>query len=200
MRRVARYWLEHGIPRPENRGGDQRSPTNSQKKEAIKRHIESFRCKASHYARRGAPGRKYLPCDMNVKKMHDLFMEQNHEQVTYGLYYSVFVYNFNLSFGNPAKDVCGTCMRYKMRLRDKELTDDERKESVAHFIVHRRFANQFYRELNNTENATTLCFDMMENLVLPKTSIGQAFYSRQLYLYVFCVVNHRGEGQPHNHR
>lgn len=36
----------------------------------------------------------------------------------------------------------------------------------------------------------TVCFDIMENLVLPKTAIDQAYYSRQLYLYVFAVVHH----------
>ena len=30
---------------------------------------------------------------------------------------------------------------------------------------------------------------------MPKTSVGQAFYSRQLYMYVFGIVVHRGEGQ-----
>ena len=39
----------------------------------------------------------------------------------------------------------------------------------------------------------TLCFDIMQNMVLPKTSIGQAYYSRQMYLYLFGVVVHHGE-------
>ena len=33
----------------------------------------------------------------------------------------------------------------------------------------------------------------MQNMVLPKTSIGQAYYSRQMYLYLFGVVVHHGE-------
>ena len=36
--------------------------------------------------------------------------------------------------------------------------------------------------------------DMVENLVLPRTPIGQAYYSRQLYLHVFGVVLHRADG------
>ncbi|MGL4695156.1 hypothetical protein, partial [Enterococcus larvae] len=35
----------------------------------------------------------------------------------------------------------------------------------------------------------------MQNQVLPKSPISQTFYSRQLYLYVFGVVRHRGRGQ-----
>jgi len=34
---------------------------------------------------------------------------------------------------------------------------------------------------------------MMQNLVLPKTAIGQAYYSWQMYLYLFGVVVHHGE-------
>ena len=30
----------------------------------------SFMCRASHYARRGSPGRKYLPSDLSVARMH----------------------------------------------------------------------------------------------------------------------------------
>lgn len=38
------------------------------------------------------------------------------------------------------------------------------------------------------EGHVTLCFDMMQNLVLPKTAIGQACYLLQMYLYLFGVV------------
>jgi len=43
------------------------------------------------------------------------------------------------------------------------------------------------------EGHVTLGFDMMQNLVLPKTAIGQAYYSRQMYLYLFGVVVHHEE-------
>ena len=37
------------------------------------------------------PGRKYLPSDVNVKKMHELFLEQN--EVKYNFYYGIFNYD-----------------------------------------------------------------------------------------------------------
>ena len=42
-------------------------------------------------------------------------------------------------------------------------------------------------------DAVTVCFDMMQNVILPRTPIGQAYYSRQLYVYVFGVVLHHGK-------
>ena len=53
----------------------------------------------------------------------------------------------------------------------------------------------FYDLLGQVDHdAVTLCFDMMQNLILPKTAIGQAYYSRQLYMYLFGVVIHHGTG------
>ena len=127
--------------------------------------------------------------------MHRLFQEQNDEQVTFSLYYSVFMFDFNLAFGHPAKDVCSTCMKYRIQMRNPDLSANDRREKTALYIVHRRRARQFYESMQQVQNTYTVCFDVMENLVLPKSAIGQTFYSRQLYMYVFCVVRHRGQGQ-----
>lgn len=67
---IAKHWFEHGVSMPENLGGARNVDTNAKKREHVKEHIETFTCCASHYARRGAPGRKYLPTDLSVKKMH----------------------------------------------------------------------------------------------------------------------------------
>ena len=42
---------------------------------AILEHIESFHPAVSHYRRKHAPLRRYLPPTLNVRKMHDLFTE-----------------------------------------------------------------------------------------------------------------------------
>ena len=63
-------------------------------------------------------------------------------------------------------------------------------------MLHRCKARKFYDSLNDVEDSFTVAFDMMENLVLPKSAIRQSYYSRQLYLYLFGVVHHRGRNQP----
>ena len=188
--------MAKGVARPENRGGARNIARNQTRREAVQNHIQSFTCRASHYARRSAPGRKYLPTDLNVKKMHELFIQQNDEQVTYALYYSVFMYDFNLAFGHPAVDICSTCLKSKFQLKNPSITDQAKQELSAMYILHRRRARRFYECLNNVQDSFTVCFDIMENLVLPKCPIGQSFYSRQLYMYVFCIVHHRGYNQP----
>ena len=76
------------------------------------------------------------------------------------------------------------------------MTEIEKQTETALFILHRRRARVFYDMMNEVQNSTTVCFDMMKNLVLPKTPISQAYYSRQLYLYVFGVIVHRGKERP----
>ncbi|XP_060790810.1 uncharacterized protein LOC132894682 [Neoarius graeffei] len=180
---------------PRKRGGSRPNPEITAKKEVIRGHIKSFACRASHYARRGAPGRKYLPSDPSVAKMHRLFSEQNHLQVTYSLYWSIFVYDFNLAFGHPAKDVCSVCVKSRMAMNDLGLKEEEKREKILQYSLHRRRARQFYNILNDVGDSFTVCFDVMENLVLPKSAIVQTYYSRQLYYYVFGVVRHHGRGE-----
>ena len=196
--RIAQYWALNGNPRPENRGGKRVNTEKEEKKDQINAHIQQFTCRASHYARKDNPGRKYLPSDLSVAKMHRLFEDENHAQVTYGLYYSVFMYNFNLAFGRPATDMCSTCGGYKLSIKNQNIPLEKRQEAAAMYILHRRKARMFYSLLQakgQDTNVVTLCFDMMENQVLPKVPINQAYYSRQMYLYVLGIVRHRSTGQ-----
>ena len=66
--------MEHGTSRPENRGGIRVNEDMVGNKDAICDHIKMFTCRASQYTRRGAPSRKYLPSDLNVRRMHELFL------------------------------------------------------------------------------------------------------------------------------
>ena len=113
----------------------------------------------------------------------------------YGLYYSMFSYDFNLGFSHPAKDVCSEYVKFRLQPKDRTLTEEEKCIESAMFILYRCRARRFYDILNDVGNSFTVCFDIMENLVLSKTLIGQTYYSCQLYLFVFGVVHHPECGQ-----
>ena len=126
--------------------------------------------------------------------MDALFQEQNYAHISYSLYYSVFVHQFKLGFGHPAIDACAICANYKLKMKDPHMKDKERKTEAAMFILHRRRAWIFSNMLGIFEKQSlTLCFDMMQYLGLPRTQVGQAYSSRQLYMYVFGVVVHYGK-------
>ncbi|XP_035801270.1 uncharacterized protein LOC118469885 [Amphiprion ocellaris] len=190
---IAKYWMQKGVPMPELRGGARNTEEKAAKREAIRRHIQKLTCRASHYVCCGAPGRKYLPANLNVKKMHELFCRQNKEQISYAEYYSVFMYDFNLGFGHPAKDVCSACIKFQLKL--KELSGEEKCRESALFLFRRQRGRRFYDKI---AESFTILFDMMQNMVLPKSPIGQIYYSRQLYQCVFGVFLHHG--RIHNQR
>ena len=192
VQRIARHWLNTGVPHPERIGGHRHNAEREEKKRAVRNHITSFTCRASYWKKT----RKYLPSDLNIIKMKHLFDEQNHMQVSYRMYYSVFQYDFNLGFGHPATDICSTCVHHRFRMKDPDSTDEEKRQEVMHLMLHRRRSRMFYVLMNLVEDSVTVRFDVMENLVLPKSPIGQTYYSRQLYMYVFGVVNHHGRGGP----
>ena len=84
-------------------------------------------------------------------------------------------------------------------MKDPHMTDEERKTEAVMFILHRRRAWVFYDMLGIFDkHSLTLCFDMMQNLVLPRTPVSQAYYSRQLYMYVVGVVVHYGKDCAQN--
>ncbi|KAK3761495.1 hypothetical protein RRG08_056580 [Elysia crispata] len=101
--------------------------------------------------------------------MYRMFREHNHLQVSYSLYHSVFSHKFNLGFGSPATDVCATSTQFRHQVRNDTLTEDQKKVISAEFILHRRRQRQFYDIVNRFGDTATVCFDMMENLVLPRT-------------------------------
>lgn len=79
-------------------------------------------------------------------------------------------------------------------MSDIDLTEQKQVKSAS-FILHQRRAWKFYDLLGNVDKgAVTVCFDMMQNLALPKISIGQAYYSQQLYMYVFGIVVQHWKG------
>ena len=187
------YYSEHKGSRPEQRGGSRNTEQKLAVRKSICNHISKFTCKASHYGRKSAPGKKYLSSDLSIRKMHDLYLKECLFNVSYNLYLSVFHGDFNLGFGRPATDVCATCVSYKRKLKDVNSTKEERLVQAATYLLHRRKARAFYDKMNDVQDSCTLCFDIMENLVLPKTTICESYYSRQLYIHVLCIVRHAGK-------
>ena len=92
----------------------------------------------------------------------------------------------NLGLGSPKTDACSFCERVRNQTKAEKKT--ERKKSlVTDLVVHMK--NSFYELLKDQrEGLKTICFDHQQNQVLPKVPDQQAYYSRQLYTYNFCVV------------
>lgn len=71
------------------------------------------------------------------------------------------------------------------------LDDDLRKSIVVEQLLHKTRARRFFQELNKIpERTITINFDLMQNMPLPRTQIGEAYYARQLWYYTFGIIIH----------
>ncbi|CAG9773256.1 unnamed protein product [Ceutorhynchus assimilis] len=168
----------------------------------VKNHIESFPARESHYSR-NKNKKKFLPAELNVKKMYELYLEKydfdqysllkNHQKikpkVTYDFYYRYFTQNYNLSFGYPRSDTCSSCDVMKIRI-EAASTEEERRELTVQKEVHLRKAQAFYDDLKEKSelavtdpSVETICFDYQQNLPLPVLTTGDIFYARQIWVY-----------------
>lgn len=92
-------------------------------KSAIVGHIGSFKGRKGHY-NLSESTKIYLPEELNIKKMFDMFCSQNENiQVSYETYRTIFSTEFNISFGFPRMDTCSTCDEYiaKSKILEAEI-------------------------------------------------------------------------------
>nr|CAI5855165.1 unnamed protein product [Callosobruchus analis] len=149
----------------------------------ISEHIEPFPKKESHYS-----GREVYYLDSNLFNIRYLM----YQQISYAPY-KFFVENFKLFLGRPQVDVCGTCETYKIKIKDDYL--NETAKGMAEYLVHKRRTKKFYSELKSETQKVdephilALCFDFMQNIQLPATTVGDAFYYNELTTNVFCIHN-----------
>ena len=110
-------------------------------RELIREHIRSFPARASHYSRKDNCGRTYLSPELSIARLHRDFLEKHDPQylqleeenrqrkishqplqkirkpiASEHFYHDIFVNEFNIYFGYPRMDTCGTCDSLKLRI------------------------------------------------------------------------------------
>lgn len=102
--------------------------------------------------------------------------------------YFRFIFNrlCNLGFGSPRVDVCSKCLELSEKIKSckalKSLLVTEKR-------VHSLRSKAFYSLLKENKNdLLILSFDCQKNQPLPKLPDQSTYYSRQLYLNNFCIV------------
>ncbi|GFS25892.1 hypothetical protein ElyMa_005195300 [Elysia marginata] len=171
-------------------------------------HIQSFRGRVSHYSRRKTR-KVYLPEDINISKMHAMFVEKHpNVKCSYDTYRDTFNNKFNISFGYPRKDTCTTCDKLKVKLdslncklnqtsldSDTSIDLQRRKDRItATLELHQRKGEVFYErkkasriEAQNNDDVEAVCFDFQKNLPLPNVTTQDVYFSRQLSFYSFNI-------------
>ena len=82
-------------------------------KQSIISHIELFRPSISHYQRKYAPLRRYLPAGMTVAEINSNYKEKHPEEmVCHESYRKIFV-SMKISFTKLGGEECEECEEYK---------------------------------------------------------------------------------------
>ncbi|KAK0059745.1 hypothetical protein Bpfe_010913, partial [Biomphalaria pfeifferi] len=124
----------------------------------------------------------------------------NHKHVSKKIFDKIF-HSLDLSFNNPHKDQCDTCVAYKQGSVDSVSFQEhiEMKDRARHFkALDKELAAE-----NDTLKVVTM--DMQQLLLCPKSFASAVYYKRKLSVHnltlydlkskdVFCYLWHEGQG------
>ncbi|PSN52604.1 hypothetical protein C0J52_19561 [Blattella germanica] len=167
--------------------GNYHRPLPDETKNAVMDHIRSFKGRESHYSLKKS-SKLYLSEELNIKKMHEMYVTKGYPKVSYEYYRTIFTDNFNIGFGYPRSDTCSTCDEYKseIKIEEKKLTehavgserwlevDKKIKELNVTNKLHKKKAEVFYcrkkearTRAQRTKNTESVAIDFQKNLPLP---------------------------------
>lgn len=184
-----KQYYEKGTLIKENRGGDHVSQKNENKKIGVMNFIEKLHCEDSHYCR-GNTKRYYLSSELSINKLWRMYNDQaeNEIKVKSSYFRNLFRKKYNLGFGTPRTDVCSQCLQFAEKLKTETDTSIRNDLIITH-RVHKLKAKAFFDFVKEeAPNMLTLSFDCEKNLCLPKTPDQSAYYSRQINLFNFTIV------------
>ena len=165
---------------PSARGKHKNRPNKlpEERRQLVHEHIQMFPTESSHYSRHDNPARKYLPATLSINAMYDEYKkwveEKGLDPVSSSTYRTIFCNDFNLGFGTPRTDTCSRCdSLFGTELNDHKANANTAFEQQRIDRIKARSEDRHYY----------LTFDLQKTLPLPKLSVGEAFYLRQLWLY-----------------
>ncbi|KAE8740036.1 hypothetical protein FOCC_FOCC014464 [Frankliniella occidentalis] len=173
-----------GIAKDDARG--KKRPKHALKPEvrlAVLNHIESFPAYESHYCR-AQTQRLYLSPELNVQKMHELYLASDLPKVSYDVYRKLFK-STKKKFHAPKSDGCDTCDTLKVQIAAAVGEEKTKLESTKE--LHNRKADKAYLLKREAKAAAekdktkrVLIFDLQQCLPTPHLKCKKIYYSRQL--------------------
>lgn len=185
-----KFMLTHSSP-VEKRGGYRPNIIQEEISHSIEEHIKGIKCRKSHHTRRDS-GRSYLHPDLSITYMWTQWkkkrIDNNKPIASLSKYQTIFRSKFNLNFGHPRQDTCSYCSEQKLKIQ-LELDQDLKNELKLQLTIHKRRAKKFFELLREqSSNSINCSFDMMQTQPIPKLSVTEVFYSRQVWIYNLTFV------------
>lgn len=197
---IAKNFKTNYLSPSEKRGGARITEKSEEITNSIIDHILTFKTRKSHHTRKDSC-KSYLPPEMSVNIMFRMWKtsreHKNEPTASFSKYYNIFVSKFNISFGHPRQDVCSYCTELKKQIIE-EIDPNQKDELQFKLQNHSRKAKQFFTKMaEKTDKVVSVSFDMMQTQPLPKLSVTDVFYCRQVWLYnITFVINSEGIENP----
>ncbi|KAG5899095.1 hypothetical protein JTB14_021598 [Gonioctena quinquepunctata] len=149
--------------------------------------------RTSHYSKKKT-NKLYLPEELNVTKMYNLYKEKySRKPVSYETYRTIFTTKFNIAIGFPRCDTCSSCDEFNATLKVlgsklSETLDVEEKDDIDSEIRRKTIENEVHKKnsMNNVD-AEAVCIGFQKNLPLPNITTTDVYYKRQLSFYSFNI-------------
>lgn len=161
----------------------------------IESHIKSLPLHQSQYTLQKTPNVYYLGDEFcSVAQLHANFLRQYRINVSDKIYRQAFN-KFNIHFGLPRSDTCATCDEYSHELMMAKIQRDIEKQTQLklnhdqHLALNKKYKAvvKSYCKRAEKKKINVVAFDYMQNLPCPNLTVGDVFYSRQLWVYVFGI-------------
>ena len=184
-----------GIVNLDKRG--KKSPKNKISDDRLAKvieHINSFPSYESHYTRK-LNDKKYLPSNLNLQKMYELYKQTIDGPVSRVIYEREF-HKLKLAFKKPSVDTCHKCDVLQMQIKVAEETNHEENllASKNSLNLHQSAADLAYSSKANDKviaknDSTKKCFsfDLQQCLPTPFLQSSVVFYKRQLWTFNLTI-------------
>lgn len=209
LQTIQEQLAHHGKVLPDLRGKHSNRPhaLTDNTKSKIHEYLQSLRGRKSHYSL-GKSDKIYLPEELNVKKLHELYTEKNPENpVSYHSFLKIFESEYNFGFGYPRSDTCSKCDEFKAKkqILSLELSKTSTPEKLqelgkqlktleTELEFHQRKAATFYERKRSCRQLCSkkvdheaVTMDYQKNLPVPNISTNVVYYKRQLTVQLFNI-------------
>ncbi len=198
LNKISDHLFNIGGQVEDNRGGSRQSVSQKETSHSVITFIQKFKAIPSHYGR-AKSSRQYLSSELSIQKMWEMWKNEREEEerptCCYETFRTIFLTRFNLAFGHPSTDVCSTCNQFDNII---EAGGEGSEQAFHEKKLHELEAKCFYDKLKESGRCCDeLCvaFDLQQNMPLPKSNIGEAYYKRQLWLYNLGIVIHKTKSE-----
>ena len=162
-------------------------------RQMVRDHILSFPSRSSHYSRQDNSNRLYLSAELSIAQMYHDFLEKHDPEyveeeskrkkwchdldqgtrkplISEHFYHDIFVTEFNLHFGNPRSDTCGTCDAFRKQIED--CTNDSDKERlVKEHEAHKELAQDGYSALKEDQELSKQSWTLVSQVQQPQSAM-----------------------------